>query len=64
MADVIHEAARDVPVLHDTEVLVAGAGISGLFAALEAAAAGARTTLVDEYSAVGGNYGPGLGLAP
>ena len=61
MADVIREPAREVPVLHDTEVLVAGAGISGLYAALEAAAAGARTTLVDEYSAVGGNYGPGLG---
>ena len=61
MANVIHEPAREVPVLHDTEVLVAGAGISGLYAALEAAAAGARTTLVDEYSAVGGNYGPGLG---
>ncbi len=61
MTEVIHEPARAVPVLHETEVLVAGAGIAGLFAALESAAQGARTTLVDEYSMVGGNYGPGLG---
>ena len=59
--DYIREPARDVPVLHDTDVLVAGAGISGLFAALESAAYGARTTVVDEFSSVGGNYGPGLG---
>ena len=61
MTRVVHEPARQVPVLHDTEVLVAGAGIAGLYAALESAAHGARTTLVDEYSSVGGNYGPGLG---
>lgn len=61
MSRVVHEPAREVPVLHETEVLVAGAGIAGLYAALEAAAHGARTTLVDEYSTVGGNYGPGLG---
>ena len=61
MTRVVHEPAREVPVLHETEVLVAGAGIAGLYAALEAAAHGARTTLVDEYSTVGGNYGPGLG---
>ncbi|MAG35097.1 MAG: hypothetical protein CL878_02455 [Dehalococcoidia bacterium] len=57
----VHEPAREVPVLLDVDVVVAGAGIAGIFAALSAAKRGARTVLIDRFGSVGGNYGPGLG---
>jgi len=50
----IAEAARTTPVFHETEVLVVGGGPGGLAAALAAARAGARTTLVDRYGCFGG----------
>jgi len=51
----IREPARDIPVIHDTEVLVVGAGPGGLAAALAAARAGADTTLVERFGCMGGN---------
>jgi hypothetical protein len=50
----IAEAARKTPVMHETEVLVVGGGPGGLAAALAAARAGARTTLVERYGSLGG----------
>ena len=50
----IAEAARTTPVFHETEVLVVGGGPGGLAAAVAAARAGARTTLVDRYGCFGG----------
>ncbi len=50
----ITEAARNTAVLCDTDVLVVGSGPGGLAAALGAARAGARTTLVDRYGCFGG----------
>ena len=49
-----------VPVIRDVDVLVAGCGVSGIFAALSAARAGARVFVVDRLHAPGGNIGPGM----
>ena len=51
----IHEAARSVDVVHETDVLVVGSGPGGLSAALAASRAGALTTLLDRYGCFGGN---------
>jgi hypothetical protein len=50
----IAEASRTTPVFHETDVLVVGGGPGGLAAAVAAARAGARTTLVDRYGCFGG----------
>ena len=54
------EPARSVPISNRVDVLVAGGGISGIFAALGSARTGAKTLLVDRFGSLGGNMGPGL----
>ncbi|MCK5429182.1 MAG: FAD-dependent oxidoreductase, partial [Anaerolineales bacterium] len=45
----IKEAARAVPVMAETDILVVGSGPAGLAAALSAAREGVETMLVERY---------------
>jgi ribulose 1,5-bisphosphate synthetase/thiazole synthase len=56
----VTEPAKQVPVAYDADVVVAGGGMSGVFAAIAAARQGAKTVLVERYSVIGGVSGPGL----
>jgi len=53
---------RELPVLHETDVLVVGGGPAGVCAAIAAKRAGADVTLVERYGHFGGLWTGGLVL--
>ena len=59
-ANIIIEPQREIPVIREVDVLIAGGGIAGCFAAITAARSGVRTLLIERFGALGGNMGPGL----
>ena len=54
-APTIFEPAREVEVIHRTDVLVVGSGPGGLAAAVAAARAGVDVALVERFGCLGGN---------
>jgi len=56
----VHEPARETPVIAECDVCVAGGGVTGVFAAVAAARAGAEVVLVERYGFLGGMATAGL----
>ena len=56
----VTEAAREVSVLCEADVIVVGGGPGGFAAALSAARSGARTVLLERYGHLGGMATGGL----
>ena len=54
MINPVREEARDIPVLAEVDVLVAGGGVAGCAAAVSAAKTGARTILLERNGCLGG----------
>lgn len=57
--ETVGEAAAEVPVARETEVLVCGGGPAGIAAALAAATSGARTLLLEKNPFLGGVWTAG-----
>lgn len=55
-----HEAARDLPLVSDVDVIVCGAGPAGVSAAITAARAGAKVRLFEWRGCLGGVWTAGL----
>ena len=56
----IKEPSKKLPVILNREVVVAGAGPSGIIAAISSAKTGAKTILIERYASLGGNLLIGL----
>lgn len=58
----VYEPAREIPIFHETDVVVVGGGPAGFSAAVSAARAGARVALVERYGSLGGLFTNGMVL--
>jgi hypothetical protein len=54
------EAARDIPIVEQADVVICGAGPAGVVAAIVAARCGARTRLIEVNGCLGGIWTAGL----
>jgi hypothetical protein len=60
----IIEPEKKIPVLLDTDVVIAGGGVAGPFAAIAAGRLGVKTVLIERFGALGGNLTIGLNSKP
>ena len=58
----VFRPAREVPIFHETDVVVVGGGPAGFAAAMAAARSGARTALVERAGSLGGLFTNGMVL--
>ena len=58
----VFEPAKELPVFHETDVVVVGGGPAGFAAAVAAARAGSRVALVERYGSLGGLFTNGMVL--
>ena len=56
------EPAKEIPVFHQTDVVVVGGGPAGFAAAIAAAKTGAKVALVERYGSLGGLFTNGMVL--
>ena len=56
----ILEPRKEIPIVGEADVVVAGGGPGGILAALAAARTGARTLLIERYGFLGGMATAGL----
>ena len=54
------EFNKKIPVVLETDVIVAGGGLAGSVAAITAARNGGQVVVVDRFGYLGGNIGPGM----
>lgn len=60
----IREAARDIPVLMNVDIVVVGGGTTGPIAAAAAARRGKKVVLIERFGSLGGNLTLGLNTKP
>ena len=58
----VYEPAKELPIFHETDVVVVGGGPAGFSAAVSAARAGSKVALVERYGSLGGLFTNGMVL--